>query len=258
MPDDGDLRPLCVGVDGCKAGWVAVSGVDPEHLTLSVFPTFGELVVALPANAIAVDMPIGLPDHITGGGRAPEKAVRPMLGQRQSSVFAIPARSVVEMGQAIEGKANRDVALHAKASALAKSLSDPSKGVSIQAFYLFPKILEIDALLREQPNLQTVVRESHPEVAFTVLNSGAPMSLPKKIKGRINPAGMDERRALLARYGMTAPFLTDKPPSGVGEDDVLDASVCWLVAERLTRGVAVCHPDTPERDRHGLEIAIWA
>ncbi|MGD1887547.1 MAG: DUF429 domain-containing protein [Cohaesibacteraceae bacterium] len=254
MPD----RKACVGVDGCRAGWVAVSGSRPDDLSLSVFPSFGDLVAGLPAAAIAVDMPIGLPDRIAGGGRAPEKAVRPMLGQRQSSVFAIPGRAAVEMGSLITGKAGEDRALHAKISALAKTLSGPPKGLSIQAFYLFPKILEIDGLLCEDTALRTIVKESHPEVAFTVLNGGSAMTLPKKIKGRVNPAGMEERRALLARYGVSASFLTPKPPSGVGEDDVLDASVCWLVAERLTRGAAVCHPDTPEHDRHGLEVAIWA
>ncbi|MEM1286128.1 MAG: DUF429 domain-containing protein [Pseudomonadota bacterium] len=254
MPDRKD----CVGVDGCRAGWVAVSGFRPDDLSLSVFPSFCDLIAGLPAAAIAVDMPIGLPDRIVGGGRAPEKAVRPMLGQRQSSVFAIPGRAAVEMGSLITGKAETDRALHAKVSSLAQTLSVPPKGVSIQAFYLFPKILEIDDLLREDIALRTIVRESHPEVAFTVLNGGSAMTLPKKIKGRVNPAGMEERRALLARYGVSASFLTAKPPSGVGEDDVLDASVCWLVAERLTRGAAVCHPDTPEHDRHGLEVAIWA
>ena len=40
---------------------------------------------------IAVDMPIGLPDRIDGPGRPAEQAVRPLLGQRQSSVFSIPS-----------------------------------------------------------------------------------------------------------------------------------------------------------------------
>jgi len=246
---------MIVGVDGCKRGWVAVVGDVP---TLRVYESFADLVADLPDATIAVDMPIGLPERITGGGRSPEKLVRPMLGARQSSVFAMPARSVVEMGVQMTGRIEDDYPLHRKASALAKTLSDPAKGVSIQGFYLFPKILEIDALLRTAPALRDRVKESHPEVVFTVLNQDEPMTLPKKVKGRVNQAGMDERRALLARYGLSASFLTDKPPPGVGSDDVLDAAVCWLVAGRVAQGEAISFPDPPEQDTYGLEIAIWA
>lgn len=246
---------MIAGVDGCKRGWVAVVGEAPD---LRVYESFADLVADLRGATIAVDMPIGLPERIAGGGRSPEKLVRPMLGARQSSVFAMPARAVVEMGAQMTGRIKDDYPLHRKASALAKTLSDPPKGVSIQGFYLFPKILEIDALLRAGPALRDRMKESHPEVAFTVLNQGEPMTLPKKIKGRVNEAGMDERRALLARHGLSASLLTDKPPSGVGADDVLDAAVCWLVAGRLARGEAVSFPDPPECDAHGLEIAIWA
>jgi predicted RNase H-like nuclease len=243
------------GVDGCKRGWVAVVGEKPA---LRVYDSFAALLADLPGAVIAVDMPIGLPDRIVGGGRTPEKLVRAMLGPRQSSVFAIPARPVVEMGAAMTGRTGDDYPLHRRASALAKTLSDPPKGVSIQGFYLFPKILEIDALLRADPSLCARVKESHPEVAFTVLNGGQAMALPKKIKGKVNEAGMEERRALLARHGLAAPFLTEAPPAGVGQDDVLDAAVCWLVARRIASGQAVCFPDPPERDDHGLEVAIWA
>lgn len=248
-----------VGVDGCKRGWVAVVGSQSVEPQLRVYSTFAELIADTPPDAlIAVDMPIGLPERIMGGGRSPEKLVRSILGQRQSSVFAMPARQVVEMGERMTGRTEDDYPLHGEASALAKTLSDPSKGVSIQGFYLFPKILEIDALLRANPGLRDRVKESHPEVAFTVLNGGVAMALPKKIKGRVNLPGMQERRALLARYGLSASFLTDRAPSGVGADDVLDAAVCWLVAGRLARGQAISFPNPPERDDYGLEIAIWA
>ncbi|MBV6656816.1 MAG: DUF429 domain-containing protein [Devosiaceae bacterium] len=250
---------MLAGVDGCKAGWVAVLGDDATQLRLEVFTSFQAPIDAAPENTtIAVDMPIGLPDRIEGGGRSPEKLVRSFLGARQSAVFAIPARAAVEMGAGISGRRADDWPLHRKASGLAQTLSDPPKGVSIQAFYLFPKILEIDALLRAQPQLQARVFESHPEVAFAVLNDGQAMALPKKIKGKVNEAGMDERRALLARHGVDAPFLTAPAPHGAGLDDVLDAAVCWLVAGRLARGQAQSFPNPPERDSHGVPIAIWA
>ncbi|MEM1288671.1 MAG: DUF429 domain-containing protein [Pseudomonadota bacterium] len=248
-----------IGVDGCKAGWVAVVGESTGALSVGVFSSFKALIEAHEPDAIiAVDMPIGLPDRIEGGGRTPEKLVRSLLGPRQSSVFAIPARAVVEMGRQITGRTADDYPLHRRASELAKRLSDPPKGASIQAFYLFPKILEIDRLLQAEQKLQVRVFESHPEVAFCIQNDCNPMALPKKIKGKVNPQGMQERLAFLASKGLPSAFLKQQPPPGVGEDDFLDACVCWRTAERLSIGEATSFPDPPEKDGKGIPIAIWA
>ena len=60
----------------------------------AVFATFAALLADAPGEAaIAVDMPIGLPDRTGAGGRGPEALVRRHLGARQSSVFAIPSRA---------------------------------------------------------------------------------------------------------------------------------------------------------------------
>ena len=80
--------------------------------------------------------------------------------------------------------------------------SQPPRAVSIQAFGIFPKIREIDALLRERADLRQRVIESHPEVAFWRLNGGQAMRLPKKVKGMVNPPGMAERRTLLRGLGL--------------------------------------------------------
>ncbi|MEM6382944.1 MAG: DUF429 domain-containing protein [Pseudomonadota bacterium] len=256
------MRQL-VGVDGCKAGWVAVSGSRSADLSAAVYSDFEELMAAMGEGAIvAIDMPIGLPERIDGSGRVAEQAVRSLLGARQSSVFTIPARAAVELGVRMTGRTGDDYPLHQKASALAKTLSDPPKGVSIQAFYLFPKILEVDTYLRDNPEAVSRVFESHPEVAFRALNDDRPMALPKKIKGKVNQAGMAERRELLTRHGLdaasNAPFLHGPAPRGAGLDDVMDASVCWLIAQRIAGGLARPYPDPPGRDAHGLPIAIWA
>ena len=161
---------------------------------------------------IAVDMPIGLPDFSHRGGRGPEALVRPLLGQRQSSVFSIPSRAAVYAETAPFTTVEEWYAAHRRASEVAMRTSDPPRGVSIQAFGIFSKIREIDALMRERPDLRERVIESHPEVAFMRLNGGQPMLLPKKIKGMVNPAGMEERKALLCRHGYDRQFLDRKPP----------------------------------------------
>jgi predicted RNase H-like nuclease len=91
--------PRLAGVDGCPAGWLACL-IDPTGATppeIRLFLRFAELLALDPA-IVAVDMPIGLPETIGPGGRGPERLVRPLLGERQSSVFSIPSRAAVYAG----------------------------------------------------------------------------------------------------------------------------------------------------------------
>jgi predicted RNase H-like nuclease len=106
--------------------------------------------------------------------------------------------------------------------------------------------------------LRRIVHESHPELAFWRLNGGAPMALPKKIRGVVNPAGMDERRALLARCGLPASLLCATPPRGAGADDLLDACAMLVTAARIADGAARPFPDPPLDDGRGIPLAIWA
>ncbi len=233
------------GVDGCKAGWIAaildLSTNAPP--ILRVVPGLAALLAEKPA-LIAIDMPIGLPDAIDGSGRGPEQRVRPLLGQRQSSVFSIPARAAVE---ALD---------YGEACRLALATSQPPRKVSQQGFHLFPRIREIDALLRAQPGLRDHVFEVHPELAFATMRN---MSLthPKKIKGAVNPAGMAERRALLVAAGIAVASVDARPPKGAAADDVLDALAALIVARHIHAGRGRPFPDPPGRDSHGLPIAIW-
>jgi len=246
------------GVDGCKAGWVAAIRLPGMAPAIEIFRRFEELVDALPGDAvIAVDMPIGLPDYTRKGGRGPEMAVRPLLGPRQSSVFSIPSRSAVYAETDAFTSLDAWYEAHRRASIVARETSDPPRAISIQAFGIFSKIRELDTLLRARPDLRGRVRESHPEVAFWRLNGERAMSLPKKVKGRVHPPGMEERRALLARCGLDR-FLLDRPsPRGAGDDDVLDACAMLLIAGRIAEGRAVPFPDPPLVDGHDIPIAIW-
>jgi predicted RNase H-like nuclease len=255
----GDPAVTIAGVDGCKAGWVTVILQPGGAPGVFVFASFADLVASLPGDArIAVDMPIGLPEFSRKGGRGPEAAVRAFLGARQSSVFSIPSRAALYAETEAFVTVERWHAAHRRASAVARTTSDPPRGVSIQAFGIFPKIREIDGLLRERPELRPRIYESHPEVAFCRLNGGRPMSLPKKIRGTINPAGMEERKALLCACGYQRSFLDQVVPKGAAVDDFLDASAMMLIAGRLARGQAKPYPDPPGVDGHGIPVAIWA
>ena len=282
MPCDGPVGGpaaakgrIIAGVDGCRAGWVAVIGrlgtaASPatprpshvptlERLEARVFPRFDFLLDALAEDAVlAVDMPIGLPERIEGPGRAAEKAARPLLGERQSSVFSIPARAAVEAGAGpFRSEIHRREA-YREACAIAARLSHPPRRISIQGFSLFPKIVEIDRLLLADPRRALRVIEGHPELAFRMLNDGVPVRSPKKIRGSVDATGMEDRRRLLLAAGLGRDFLYAPAPAGAAQDDFLDACAMLCVAARHAGGIAVAHPAPPERDARGLPIAIWA
>lgn len=229
------------GLDGCAAGWVLVLR-NPQSGAWQV-RLIGEIadVMALHPvlSALAVDMPIGLPDVISGPGRAAEQAVRPSLGARQSSVFSMPVRAAVEAPD------------YSTACALAFAASTPPRKVSKQGFMIFPKIREVDALLRANPGLCERLIETHPEAVFRRLK-GEPLTHPKK-----SEAGLAERAILLKTAGIPAALMTSPPPRGAKRDDLLDAIACSITAERHAVGDAQPNPEPFSRDRYGLPIAIW-
>ncbi|WP_187968709.1 DUF429 domain-containing protein [Aquibium microcysteis] len=246
------------GVDGCRAGWIAVIRRPGAALDAAVFAHLADLVDSLDAQAvIAVDMPIGLPERVGHGGRGPERLVREKLGARQSSVFSIPSRAAVFAEADAFTTVDAWHAAHRRASVVARATSEPPRAISIQAFGIFPKIRELDALLRARPGLCERVIESHPEAAFWRLNGERAMQTPKKVKGSVNPEGMEERKALLEACGIDRAFLDAAPPRGAGADDYLDAAAMMLIAARHSAGEALPFPDPPGRDGWGLPIAIW-
>jgi predicted RNase H-like nuclease len=236
------------GVDGCSAGWVvAFARPAGEEMSLQVVSHFTDIAEA-PENpaVIAVDIPIGLPEHAGPGGRAAENAVRPLLGARQSSVFSVPSRSAIAQ---TDYRAACDAAL---------ATSDPPRKVSKQLFNIAPKIREVDAMLRTTPGLSKRVYEVHPELAFWRLNGERALTEPKKVRGRCYEPGLALRRRLLIENGLPAAIVEMEPPRGAGPDDLLDALACAAIARRIHAGIARPFPDPPPRDAFGLPMAIWA
>ncbi len=241
-------EPWLAGVDGCRTGWVAVF-VRPtgEEARVRIVPRFADALAAPEAPAIvAVDIPIGLPDRIGPGGRGPERAIRPLLGARQSSVFPVPPRAAVYAGG------------FGAACAAALAASEPPRKVSKQLFMIAPKICEVDALLRADTSYVRRVYEVHPELAFWRLNGERALDEPKKVKGMCYGPGLALRRELLVAAGLPAPIAMSAPPKGAGADDLLDALACAAVARRLFAGTARPFPDPPGRDSYDLPVAIWA
>jgi predicted RNase H-like nuclease len=239
---------LVAGADGCRKGWACVL-IDaetgrPERAFIA--PTFAEIVAMKKIGQIAVDIPIGIPDFTGAGGRGCDRALRRQIGERQSSVFSVPARAAL---------AETD---YVRACDAALAHSDPQRKVSKQCFHIFPKIREVDTVM--SPEAQARIVESHPEGAFWAMNGEQPLTEPKKVKSKSYAPGLDLRRRLLVKAGFPADFLAASRfrRSDAGEDDFLDACACAWTARRVLRGEAHRFPDDPMIDSKGLRMEIWA
>jgi predicted RNase H-like nuclease len=237
------------GADGCPAGWLVVLSdtrglAEPRARIVTGFRD----ILALPEEPriIAIDMPIGLPDRVTIGGRDADIAARAVLGARQSSVFAVPSRAAIMATD------------YSTACEIALATSDPPRKIAKQTFQLFSRIREIDALMT--PELQRRAFECHPEVAFWAMNGRQPLGEAKKVKSRSNAPGLELRRTLLAGAGFAEDFLagTTFRPSAAGPDDFLDACACAWTAGRILAGTAITFPEVPPLDARGLRQEIKA
>ncbi|HBQ23033.1 MAG TPA: DUF429 domain-containing protein [Alphaproteobacteria bacterium] len=232
------------GIDGYRGGWVAVRFERPDMKNFSVHHS-NKLIDLIGgfSGITAIDMPIGLPEATGLGGRRCDAEVRQYLGDRQSSVFSVPARKAIYQSD------------YPSACAMALGHSDPPRKISKQIYHLFPKIRELDGLL---PAGQTGIFEAHPEFSFVQCHGGKPLDLPKKIKGRPNPAGLAYRRKLLLDAGLPLALFRqlDELPKFIGMDDRIDAAAMAWTACRIKLGCAVFIPDKAPCDARGLSMAI--
>jgi predicted RNase H-like nuclease len=219
------------GADGCRSGWVICRRDADGKLDIRVVKTLAEACEGL--CVLAVDMPIGLMDEPIPG-RACEPEARALLPGKASSVFPTPCRPALAC------------TTHAQANATSRKLG---KGLNQQTFHLFPKMREIDALMRSNRKLHRIVYEAHPELAFARMNGGKPVLSKKR-----QPEGFNERLKLLARHGFK--LKVEKLP-GAARDDVLDAVAVCRTATLIAEGKATRLGPARERDRYGLPMNIW-
>lgn len=223
--DIASAREPCAGIDGCRAGWVVAT-----RTGVTVVTDLAEVLDRV--DVVGVDMPMGL---ALLPGRRVDEAARRRLGPRRASVFDAPPRPILPC------------TTHAQANAESRALY--GVGVSAQAFNLFAKIREVDALVRALPldDRDARVHEAHPECSFRELSG---TDLPSKH----TPEGIAARRALVeAEFGAVPDV-----PRGARLDDVLDAhAVLWSI-ERFARGdhVVVPDDDPPERDEFGTAMRL--
>lgn len=184
---------------------------------------------------IVIDVPIGL---MEAGYRECDKVARSIVGQRRSSVYPAPIRSML-------GALDHE-------DACRRRYAVERKKCSLQLFAILPIVQTVDAQL--VPQHQSRVREGHPEVSFTFLNAGVPMRHSKKVA-----EGRSERLSLLE------PEFPDirEQISHLGRPDartdVMDAYALLLwTARRIVKGTATSIPKNPQYDPRGLRAEIIA
>ena len=228
-----------IGADGCRSGWICIFQELPSRrLGSKVFPTIRELFAAAPRlDVLAVDIPIGMTE---AGPRDCDLAARRLLAPlRTSSVFPAPIRPALQAATYLD--------------ACDRSLVAQGKRLSKQAWAIYPKIREVDDLLRADAAIRDRVYEVHPEVSFAAW-SGAPMAARKK-----DAAGFAARHDLVREH--FGPHAYDSvrqryPRRDVANDDILDAFAALWTAERILSGVAQSLPASPPLDAAGLPMRI--
>src|SRR3954468_13395132 len=227
-------RPTVLGVDGCKAGWVGVvvSGGAARGVGA---PTIGARVATVRTDhpdlaVVGIDIPIGLPD--TAPRQADLLARQRLPAGRKPPVYPAPPRVAPAAPTHVEASAaNREAT---------------GVGLSLQAFRLIPKILEVDASVRSPRSCRIV--EVHPEVSFAAMDAAS------VVPAKRTAAGAKSRADALRAAGIEPPSY--QRGQGYAADDLLDACAAAWSAARVARGDAETLPDPPETYSDSLPAAI--
>jgi predicted RNase H-like nuclease len=213
------------GFDAWRGGWVGVVLDNGRVDRVVCGASLRELLGALSAMVVGVDIPIGFATH--SAPRRADRDARAFVGRRASSVFEVPPREVLL------------AASYAEARRLARR--EWGRGVSAQSYALRNRALEVDEICRAGVRLYEV----HPEVTFRAM-AGEPLVHPKRSWN-----GQQLRLGLLASQGIVLPdVLIEEVPA----DDVIDSAAVAWTAGRIAAGGASHLPADADPNE---EPVIW-
>jgi predicted RNase H-like nuclease len=219
------------GIDGCKNGWVIASEASEGHIALDVVPDFRS-VLHRKCDPILVDIPIGLMDR---GTRLADQEARRLLKRRACCVFTAPLRPMLSCADYSDARTLR--------------LQIEGKSLTKQAWAIVRKIKEVDSIL--SPEVQSRIREGHPEVSFAHMNGGQALANSKH-----TATGRRDRFSLLAVPFPDVASLV-RSHSRIAED-VIDACAMLWSAQRIHNKRAAALPGDSPLDSRGLKMQIWA
>ena len=233
----GKKETFVVGIDWMKPYWLAAE-ICNGVLTIRKLTHICKINEHYPyADAVLVDIPIGLPENAEEDAARPDREARGYLPtERKSSIFPVPCRQAINLENYAEASAENE-------RILGKKLTSQSHG--------FAKMVrQVDDFLTEDTRWKNRLVESHPEVAFQMLNNGSGLQYSKH-----TAEGIQERIAILRSYGVDPlPLLAGFAPKQ--HEDVLDA-VCLAVSAKLgCENGFLTIPGKPACDSHGLKMQM--
>lgn len=229
----------CVGIDGCRAGWVAVNITD-EGFEVELYKSIEEICSKYSdSDSILIDMPIGLPESMDE--IRPDAEARRIIAGRSSCIFNSPCRQAVYIEDYREAsEINRQVL---------------GKGLSKQSFAICSNIREIDELLVRVPEYRDKIKESHPEICFTMLHSTGPYKEPIYESKHTEEGKYIRLKVLEQHYDQTGEFMQyviEHPILSKIIEDCIDA-MCLAVTGMLgLKNSFRSIPEKPMRDSRGI------
>lgn len=217
-----------IGIDGCKRGWFSVWQNPDDTIQSSIFSTLNHLKDFFNDEAhliIGIDMPVVLSDFIP---READQLARKLLSKKASSVFTAPTPEMLEQPN------------YERASYVSKRLF--GKSMSLQSWYLFPKIKDVQTIIHDT---HINLYEIHPELSFRAMNHEEVILESKKSK-----EGFEIRNALLRRHFESFDFESIRnlyPRKDVMDNDILDAMAVLWSTKRIQANEASFLPKIPEK-----------
>jgi predicted RNase H-like nuclease len=217
-----------IGIDGCKSGWFAVWQNQDEVIDTAIFKSLNNLkdfFIESNQLIIGIDMPVILSEVMP---READQLARKLLSKKASSVFTAPTPEMLDQPN------------YEKASLISKRLI--GKSMSLQSWYLFPKIKDVQTVI-DCENIKLF--EIHPEVSFRAMNNEKVILESKK-----TAEGFDIRKSLLDKHFLDFNFdvIRNKyQKKDLMDNDILDALVVLWSARRIVNNQASYLPKTPEK-----------
>jgi len=220
--------PLIIGIDGCKSGWFSVWENQDKSIHSSVFSNLNELKNFFKNESqliVGIDMPVVLSEVIP---RQADQLARKLLSKKASSVFTAPTPEMLDQPN------------YEKASLVSKKLF--GKSMSLQSWYLFPKIKDVQTMIHHE-DMQ--IYEIHPELSFRAMNNEQVILESKK-----SHEGFAIRNSLLTMHFKNFIFEEIRRQyarKDVMDNDILDALAVLWSAKRIQSNQASFLPQAPEK-----------
>ena len=228
---------FAVGIDWMKPYWLAaeICGSEISIRKLSNIAEINNYYRS--ADAVLIDIPVGLPENAEENAGRPDREARDYLPTgRKPSIFPVPCRQAINMENHAEASNENE-------RVLGKKLTSQSHAFS-------KMIRQVDEFLAENKCWQNCLVESHPEVAFQLLNGGKGLNHSKHTE-----EGVQERITILQQYGVDPIFLfTEFTPKQY--EDVLDALILAVSAKLGCKNGFQTIPANPSCDSRGLKMQM--